>query len=100
MIRGRPSYRLLLVLDGVPLQRYEIGNQKLTLDPGLGYVNIVSDTSVYREQLAGTYGTDPGIDFDRARIGRLSCKLDREHRAGSPECFDEKGRHIYGRCLW
>jgi len=99
-IRGVPTYRALLVFDGVALQRYEVGEEKVTLDPGLGYANVVTDTGVYREQLAGPSGTDPGIDFDRARIRRLSRKLDREHRAGSPECFDEKGRHIHGTCHW
>ena len=99
-IRGVPTYRALLVFDGVALQRYEVGEEKVTLDPGLGYANVVTDTGVYREQLAGPDGTDPGIDFDRARIRRLSRRLDREHRAGSPECFDEKGRHIHGTCHW
>lgn len=100
MIRGRPTHRALLVLDGVPLKRYEVGQERVTLDPGLGYANLVTDTGCYREQLAGPNGADPGIDFDRARIRRLSRKLDREHRAASPECFDEKGSHVHGRCFW
>lgn len=100
LIRGRPTYRALLVLDGVPLKRYEVGSELVTLDPGLGYANMVTDTGCYREQLAGQNGTDPGIEFGQARIRRLSRKLDREHRAASPECFDERGRHIKGRCLW
>ena len=99
-IRGRPTYRALLVLDGVALQRYEVGEERVTLDPALGYANVVTDTGCYREQLAGPNGTDPGIDFDRARIRYLSRKLDREHRAASPECFDEKGSHVHGRCFW
>ncbi|MHB1503183.1 MAG: nuclease/transposase family protein [Acidimicrobiales bacterium] len=99
-IRGRPTYRALLVLDGVALQRYEVGGELVTLDPGLGYANAVTDTGVYREQLAGPNGSDPGIGFDRARIRRLSRKLDRQHRAASPECFDEQGRHVKGHCLW
>ena len=99
-IRGRPTYRALLVLDGVALQRYEAGEETVTLDPGVGYANVVADTGAYREQLAGPTGSDPGIDFDRALIARLSRRLEREHRAGSPECFDELGRHVHGRCLW
>ena len=100
VVRGHPTYRALLVLGGAPLQRYEVGKEHVTLDPGLGYANVVTDTGAYREQLAGPNGTDPGIEFDRARIRRLSRKVDREHRAGSPECFDELGRHAHGRCLW
>ncbi len=100
MIRGRATYRALLVFDGVPLQRYEVGTEKVTLDPGLGYANVVTDTACYREQLAGPNSTDPGIEFDRARIRRLSRQLDREYREGSPACFDELGRHISGNCHW
>ena len=99
-IRGRTTLRALLVLDGVPLQRYEVENERITLDPGLGYANIVTDTGAYREQLAGQNGTDPGIDYNRKCIRRLQRKLDRQHRANSPECFDEKGRHIKGTCYW
>jgi putative transposase len=99
-IRGVPTYRALFVFDGVALQRYEVGAEKITLDPGLSYANLVTDKGVYREPLAGPDGTDPGIAFDRARIRRLSRRLDREHRGGSPGCFDEKGRHIHGTCRW
>ncbi len=100
LIRERPTYRALLIFDGVALQRYEVGRELITLDPGLGYANLVTDTGCYREQLAGPNRTDLGIDFDRARIRRLSRKLDREHRSASPACFDEQGRHVKGRCLW
>ena len=99
-IRGQTTLRALLVLDGVPLQRYEVGNEKITMDPGLGYANIVTDTGAYREQLAEQNGTDPGITYDQKRIRRLSRKLDRQHRANSPECFDETGKHIKGSCYW
>ncbi len=99
-IRGLPTYRALLVLDGVALQCYEVGRESVTFDPGLGYASLVTDTGAYREQLAGPNGSDPGIGFDRAQIRRLSRKLDRQHRAASPECFDEQGRHVKGHCLW
>lgn len=100
IIRGRPTFRAMLVFDGVPLQRYEVGEETVTLDPGLGYANVVTDTACYREQLAGFNGTDPGIEFDRVPIRRLSRQLDRQHREGSPGCFDDKGRHISGNCRW
>ncbi len=100
MIQRRPVYRALLVLDGLGLQRYEVGDEQLTFDPCLGYVNLASDTGYYREQLAGPNGTDPGIGFNRARIRRLSRRLEREHRAAFSERCDDKGRHIKGRCLW
>lgn len=36
-------------------------------------------------------------------LGRLAAAqrhLDRQHRAGSPECFTEDGTHVKGRCRW
>ncbi len=100
IIRGQPTYKALLVFNGVPLQRYEVGSEKITLDPGLDYANVVSDTGCYREQLAGANSTDSGIEFDRAYIRRLSRRLDREHREGSPECFNKSGTHISHNCHW
>ena len=35
-----------------------------------------------------------------AKIARIQRHLDRQHRAGSPECFDERGVHVAGRCTW
>lgn len=99
-IGGRPTYWALLVLDGVAPRRYEVGKELVTLDPGLGYANVVTDTGCDREQSAGPNGRDPGIEFDRARIRRLSRKLDRENRVVSPKCFDARGRHVKGRCPW
>lgn len=34
------------------------------------------------------------------RLRALDRQLDRQHRAGSPRCFDAKGRHRRGRCTW
>lgn len=37
---------------------------------------------------------------ETATLKRLRRKLDRQHRAGSPACFDDKGRHAKGPCPW
>ncbi|EQD74414.1 transposase, IS605 OrfB family, partial [mine drainage metagenome] len=31
---------------------------------------------------------------------RYQRKLDRQHRTGSPECFNSDGTHITGKCYW
>ena len=35
-----------------------------------------------------------------AGLRRAQRHLDRQHRAGPPSCFDEKGRHREGGCDW
>jgi len=34
------------------------------------------------------------------KISRYQRRMDRQHRTASPACFDDKGRHIQGRCYW
>ncbi len=36
----------------------------------------------------------------KARISRYQRRMDRQHRAGSPACFDTSGQHRKGRCVW
>jgi putative transposase len=36
----------------------------------------------------------------RRKISRYQRRMDRQHRAASPKCFDERGRHIKGTCYW
>ena len=48
----------------------------------------------------GKEATTPSIDNIEKRLRVLQRQLDRQHRSGSPECFDEKGRHIEGVCYW
>ena len=40
------------------------------------------------------------IRLDTARLRRAQRHLDRQHRAGSPECFNPDGTHQPGRCGW
>ena len=40
-----------------------------------------------------------GIEDIQAELRRLQRHLDRQHRAGSPECFDKQGRHKK-TCAW
>ena len=36
----------------------------------------------------------------RKKISRYQKRMDRQHRAASPACFDERGCHIAGTCYW
>jgi hypothetical protein len=40
------------------------------------------------------------IRMDTKRLRRVQRKLDRQHRAGSPDCFSVDGTHQSGRCGW
>ena len=93
-IKGRDYYYAQITLDGSPLQRYEIPDGIIGLDLGPSTVAAVSDTGVTLEQFCD------GLDKAEAELRREQRHLDRQHRAGSPECFDDKGRHKPGRCVW
>ena len=91
---GRVTYRAQFVCDGVPPQRHERGTEKVSLDLGPSVVDVVHDTGSFTETLAAKV-EDRGADLRRQQR-----RLDRQHRAGSPECFAEDGTHTKGRCLW
>jgi hypothetical protein len=40
------------------------------------------------------------IRLDTARLRRAQRQMDRQHRAGSPGCFNPDGTHTPGRCAW
>ena len=40
------------------------------------------------------------IALDTVRLRGHQRRLDRQHRAGSPDCFTEGGVHTSGRCVW
>lgn len=93
-IRGRTYFDAQLVCDGRPLSRYPVGNGSVGLDLGPSTVAVVSDHGAFLETFC------VGLDANQAEVRRLQRKLDRQHRAGSPDCFDGAGRHRNGRCVW
>lgn len=93
-VDGREYYDAQLVCDGRPLQRYEVGDGVVGLDSGLSAVGVVSDDGVFLERFCGK------LDTNQAQVRRLQRRLDRQHRAGSPGCFDREGQHRNGRCEW
>jgi len=42
----------------------------------------------------------PSVEDVGRELARQQRKLDRQHRAGSPRCFDDEGRHVKGCCYW
>ena len=93
-IKGRRYYYAQVVCDGQPLQQYAAGEGEVGLDLGPSAVALVSDQGAWLETFC------QGLDGNQAEVRRLQRKLDRQHRAGSPECFGQKGRHRKGRCRW
>jgi len=93
-VRGRWVYSAQLVLDGKPLQRYEVGGGPVGLDVGPSTVAVVSDQGAWKESFCAE------LEDKAKELRRLQRRLDRQHRAGSPACFDDAGRHRNGGCDW
>jgi hypothetical protein len=93
-IRGRWTFAARLVLDGVPLRRYQDGEGLVGLDVGPSTVAVVSDTGAWKEPFCAE------LDDRAAGLRRPQRRLDRQHRAGSPACFDQQGRHRTDGCQW
>jgi hypothetical protein len=93
-IRGRWAFRAQLVLDGAPLPRYANGDQLVGLDVGPSTIAVITDRDAFKELFCAELA-----DCQR-EIRRLYRRSDRQHRAGSPQCYDERGRHRKGTCAW
>jgi putative transposase len=99
VINGRDTYRMQLVCDGHPTPRHPVGDGRVSFDLG------PSQIAVAVRRADGTWGgwVEPlaeRISVDTARLRREQRRLDRQHRAGAPECFHPDGTHIAGRCGW
>jgi putative transposase len=99
VINGRDTYRMQLVMDGYPTPRHSTGDSRVSFDLG------PSEIAVAVERSDGSWSgwVEPlaeGISLDTARLRRGQRHLDRQHRAGSPGCFNSDGTHIPGRCDW
>ena len=61
-------------------------------DVGITRLVTGSDGSVVENPKAGEQA--------RKQISRYQRRMDRQHRAGSPKCFNEDGTHVAGTCYW
>jgi putative transposase len=99
VINGRDTYRMQLVCDGHPTRRHPVGQGRVSFDLG------PSEIAVAVERSDGTWAgwLEPLADrirLDTVRLRRAQRHLDRQHRAGSPGCFNPDGTHTPGHCDW
>ncbi|GLB98759.1 hypothetical protein SRL2020226_55350 [Mycobacterium kiyosense] len=98
-INGADTYRMQLVCDGAPSRRHPVGDGRVAFDLG------PSEIAVAVERADGSWSgwVEPlaaRLRLDTARLRQTQRKLDRQHRAGSPECFGVDGSHKTGGCPW
>ncbi len=99
VINGRHTYRMQLVMDGHPPRRHPIGEARVSFDLGPSQIAVAVHHGHGRwegwiEPLADA------ISLDTVRLRRQQRGLDRQHRAGSADCFGPDGTHTSGRCGW
>ncbi|MHB8318089.1 MAG: nuclease/transposase family protein [Acidimicrobiales bacterium] len=101
IVRGRPTLRAQFVVDGRPPVRHKTGAGTVSPDVGPSVISVVAadaDGNPIPEAI-GHRVLAEGIEDIQAELRRLQRQLERQHRAGSPECFDKKGRHKL-TCVW
>lgn len=99
VIAGRDTYRMQLVCDGHPTRRHSVGDGRVSFDLGPSQIAV----SVARNDGTWTGWVEPLADrlrLNTMRLRRRQRHLDRQHRAGSPDCFHPDGTHKTGGCHW
>jgi transposase len=99
VINGRDTYRMQLVCDGHPTRRHPVGDGRVSFDLGPSQIAV----AVERSEGTSTGWIEPLADrirLNTVRLRRVQRHLDRQHRAGSPGCFNADGTHRPGRCDW
>ena len=99
VINGRDTYRMQLVCDGRPTRRHAVGDGRVSFDSGPSQIAV----AVQRADGSWLGWVEPladAIRLDTMHLRRAQRHLDRQHRAGSPDCFDRDGIHTTGRCGW
>lgn len=98
-INGRDTFRMQMVMDGHPTRRRPVGDGRVAFDLGPSAIAV----AVHRADGTWSGWVEPLADricLDTARLRRAQRHLDRQHRAGSPECFNPDGTHKPGYCDW
>ncbi len=92
VINGRDTYRMQLVCDGHPSRRHLVGDGRVSFDLGPSEIAV----AVQRSDGSWAGWVQPladAIRVDTARLRRAQRHLDRQHRRGSPGCFNTDGSH-------
>ena len=99
VINGADTYRMQLVCDGHPTRRHPVGQGRVSFDLGPSQIAVAvahgdGTWSGWVEPLADA------IALDTVRLRRTQRRLDRQHRAGSPDCFNRRWRpHVWSLCV-
>ncbi|KAA1243713.1 transposase [Mycobacterium simiae] len=99
VINGRDTYRMQLVCDGHPTRRHPVGDGRVSFDLGPSQIAV----AIERSDGSWAGWVEPLADrirLNTKRLRRGQRHVDRQHRAGSPECFNPDGTHKTGRCYW
>jgi hypothetical protein len=99
VVGGRDTYRMQLVCDGHPARRHPVGDGRVSFDLGPSEIAV----AVQRSDGSWTGWLKPLADrirLNTIRLRRQQRRLDRQHRAGSPGCYNLDGTHKPGRCDW
>jgi len=100
LIAGRDTYRAQMVIDGPAPIRHPVGTGSVSIDLGPSQVAVVVADNTGAPVSGQIHRLADGIEAQTKLLRRWQRKLDRQHRAGSPDCFDAKGKHRRGRCGW
>lgn len=100
LIAGRDTYRAQMVIDGPAPIRHPVGTGTVSIDLGPSEVAVVVADNTGAPVSGQIHRLADGIETQTKALRRWQRKLDRQHRAGSPDCFDAKGKHRRGRCGW
>lgn len=99
-VRGKWVFTAQFTVDGHPLvrtPRATTGRACVDFGPSQAAVTIMDEAGSWSTQ---TVALAPGVPDLDAQIRRLQRRLDRQHRAGSPACFNADGTHKKRRCSW
>ena len=99
VMNGRDTYRMQMVCDAHPARRHRVGDGRVAFDLGPSQIAVAAQ----RRDGTWTGWIEPLADripLNTRRLRRAQRRVDRQHRAGSPGCFNRDGTHKPGRCDW
>lgn len=99
VIGGRDTYRMQMVCEGHPTRRHRVGDGRVSFDLGPSEIAV----TVEHDDRTWTGWIEPlaeRIRLNTVGLRRQQRLLDRQHRAGSPGCFNPDGTHKPSRCDW
>ena len=98
--KGKIYYEARVIVDGAPPARRKKATDGIAcLDLGPSHMSVAH--TVGDDAWSGTQRSVlSGLENHEREIARLQRQLDRQHRAGSPQCFKDNGVHKRGRCKW